>query len=63
MVLSMKNVNILGVHRKIRLLGARSQKSIEGGDCLKGRGLGQFADLRGWGFGKKEGGDVFEQRG
>ena len=30
-----------------------------GGDCLKGGGLGQFADLRG-GLGKKEGGSVFE---
>ena len=53
MVLSIKNVNILGF--------------IEGrGDCLKGRGLGQFADLRGRSFGKKEGGgggDVFEQGG
>ena len=29
------------------------------GDCLK-RGLGQFADLRGGGLGKKEGVDMFK---
>ena len=50
MGLRMKNFNILGVHRKIRILRGEFMK-ID----IEGRGLGQFADLRG-GLGKKEGG-------
>ena len=43
----MKNFNILGIHRKIQLLGRCPQKKqYREGDCLKGR-LGQFVDLRG----------------
>ena len=54
----MKKYKILGVHWK-------TKTNIEGRDCLKGRGegggrgLGQFADLRG-GLGRKEGGGAFE---
>ena len=44
MGLKMKNLNILGVHWKIRLLRER----------------GEFADLRGGGLGKKEGRGVFD---
>ena len=57
-----KNFNILGVHGKIRVLGRRGggrggrlqKNNISSGIALKGRGLGQFADLRG-GLRKKEG--------
>ena len=51
-----KNFNILGVHGKIRVLGRRGgrggrgwrlqKNNISAGIALKGRGLGQFADLR-----------------
>ena len=53
----MKNFNIMGVTRKIRLFG--TQKAIYRGNFLK-RGLGQFADLRG-GLAEKSGGHVFER--
>ena len=49
----MKNFNNLEVHLKIRLLGGINQ--YRRGDFLK-RELGQFADLREGGLGKKEGG-------
>ena len=45
----MKNINILGAHWKIWLLGGRGEftkTSIEGELSKKGRGLGQFANLR-----------------
>ena len=58
----MKNFNIFGVHGKIQVLERGfHEKPIYrggGGDCLKRRGFGQFADLRGPGLGKK--GGVFE---
>ena len=50
MVLRMKNVNIFGIHWKIRLLGGDGlEKPIYKGGGLpkKGGGLGQFVDLRG----------------
>ena len=57
----MKNFNIFGVHRKIRLSGGleSSRKSnIEGGGLPKKGGLGQFANLGG--LDNKEGSGVFE---
>ena len=60
MGLGMKNLNILGVYWKIWLSGGSSRKTdIEGGLPKKG-GLGQFADLREGGLGKKKEGGVFE---
>ena len=48
----MKNFNVLGVHKKISLLGGSSRNTdIEGGMPKKG---GLFANSRG-GLGKKEG--------
>ena len=43
----MKNFNVFGVHGKIRVLeaGRFLEKPIYRGDCLKRRGLGQFADF------------------
>ena len=47
--LRVKNVNIMGVHRKIRFLeGGFAKKTIYRGNCLK-MGLGQFADFGGGG--------------
>ena len=57
MGLRMKNLNILGVHGKIRVLeGQFHEKPIYRGDCLKrgGGGFEQFADLRG-GLARKRG--------
>ena len=55
----MKNFNIFGVHGKIQVSERGfHEKPIYRGDCLKRRWFGQFADLRGAGFGKK--GGVFE---
>ena len=55
MGLRIKNFNILGVHWKIQRLGVGSSRKtgIEGRFAQKGRGLGQFAVLRGcfWGRG------------
>ena len=56
MVLRMKNVNILGVHWKIWLLGGVMKNQYIGGDCLKMRAWtvcwfkGGFARKRGWCF-------------
>ena len=51
-VLRLKNFNILGVHWKNFKIfffgGGVTKNQYRGGDCLKkGRGFGQFADLRG----------------
>ena len=58
MGLRMKNVNILGVHRKIWLIGAEFTKNkYRGGNCLK-RGAWTvygFKGRGGGGGGKKEG--------
>ena len=55
----MRKFNILGVHRKIQVLGGLVlEKSIYRGGLPKKEGLGQFADLR-RGFGKKGGGAFF----
>ena len=55
MGLRMKNLNILGVHGKIRVLEGRfHEKPIYRGDCLKRGGFEQFADLRG-GLARKRG--------
>ena len=54
----MENFNIFGVHGKIQVLGGWwcTKNQYIGGIALKGMGgLGQFADLRGGGLGKKEG--------
>ena len=60
MVLRLKNLNILGVHWKIRLLGGGSQKTnIEGGLPKKG-GFGQFVDLREGGAWQERRDSVFE---
>ena len=44
MVLRMKNVNVMGVYSKVRLLrgeeGGFTKKRHIGGDCLKRGGLG-----------------------
>ena len=57
MGLRMKNFNILGIHRRIRLLGGNSGKiDIEGGDSLKRGGFDSFQIF------KKVGGGVFERR-
>ena len=61
MGLRMKNVNIVGVYRKIRLLrGGVHEKPVYRGEMpIRGGGLGQFADLRGaW---RKRGGCVFKE--
>ena len=43
----MRKFNILGVHRKIQVLGGLVlEKSIYRGGLPKKEGLGQFADLR-----------------
>ena len=56
MVLRIKNFNVLGVHGKIRLLGGGFMKNqYRGGNCLKGGGLRQFADLKGGGLARKRG--------
>ena len=63
MVLRLKNFNILGVHWKIQLFwGGHKKTTIEGGGLpKKGRGLGQFVNLRGaW---QERGGGVFEGGG
>ena len=54
----MKNFNILGVHGIIRVSGGGGVHEMPTyrGDCLKRGGLGKFADLRGGGLSKKEGG-------
>ena len=47
----MKNFNIFGVHRKIRVLGGVHKKPIYRGDCLKtGGGGGGGGGGRGCGF-------------
>ena len=45
----MKNLNVFGVHWKIRDLrkGGSWKTNVEGGDCWKRGRLGQFANLRG----------------
>ena len=59
----MKNFNIFGVHRKIRVLGGVHKKPIYVGGLPKngggrgGGGLGQFADLR-RGLARKSGVDI-----
>ena len=52
--------DIMGVHWKIQFSGGGGghKKAIYSGDCLKRRGLGQSADLRGVGLDKKEGGVI-----
>ena len=66
MRLRMQNFNIMGVHQKIRFLGKLPKTNVWGGDCLKRRGLGKFADLRGMAGGggglAKKRGRVFEMR-
>ena len=61
MGLRMKNLNILGVHGKIRVLeGQFHEKPIYRGDCLKrGGGVWTVCRFKG-GLGKKEGGGVFK---
>ena len=60
--------NILGVHGKIRVFGGVGvggggvTKSQYMGGLPKKGGLGQFADLREGGVGKKEEGGVLEGR-
>ena len=58
MGLRIKNFDILGVHG-----GWSSQKTDIEGALPKKVGLGQFADLREGGLGKKEGVGVFEGGG
>ena len=64
MGLSMKNVNIMEVNWKIRVLegGAYEYSILKGGIALKRR-LGQFEDLKGGGEGawQKRRGSVFER--
>ena len=63
MGLRMKNYNILGVKWKTQLIrGGFTKNQYRGGFPKKG-GLGQFADLRGGGGGKKERGMVFLREG
>ena len=50
----MKNFNIFGVHRKIRLLGGFTKKQYRGGGRLR-----QFAHLKG-AWQERGGGGVFE---
>ena len=58
MGLRTKNFNILGVRRKIRLLGGFTKNQNRGRDCLK-RGLEQCVNLRG-ARQERGGGSVFE---
>ena len=54
----MKNLYVFEVHGKIRVLeaGRFVEKPVYRGDCLKRRGLTQFADLRrGGGLARKRG--------
>ena len=62
MGLRMKNFNILGIHKKIWLLGGEFMKNwYRRGDCLKRRGGAWTVCRFKGGLGKKEGGGVFEE--
>ena len=45
MGLTMKNFNIFEVDWKIRFLGGLMKNQYRGGNCLKGGGLGRFANF------------------
>ena len=60
----MKNFNTMGVHWKIQFLGGEgagwfTKKQYRVISCLKGGGLGQFADLGGRGLVKKRRGQFW----